>query len=675
MKKGFYPRLALSGIAKNRKIYVPYILTCVGMVMMFYIVSFLSSNKSVAAMPGGSSMQMILGFGCGVIGFFSLIFLFYTNSFLIRKRKKEFGLYNILGMGKWNLARILVWESVFITVVSLAGGLFCGILFSKIAELLMAHILGGKAGFTFTVGIDSIIMALILFAAIFFLILLNTLRQIHVSNPIELLHSGEVGEKPPKSNWFLALLGLLVLAGAYYIALSVKEPIAAFLWFFVAVIMVILATYLLFIAGSVVLCKLLQKNKHYYYKTGHFVSVSSMVYRMKRNGAGLASICILSTMVLVMLSTTACLYIGAEGSLRSRYPRNIEVDTCSADQKYLKAIDTAVGNTLKKDGAQQKNITRYRYLDMIGYAKGNQVVIDQSKLKPSELANYSNFRQLIFIPLEDYNKLAGASENLADGEVMIYCTKLEYTDSTIVIQGLQTMKIKKLLPKFIDSGIDATQVYPTMFVVVRDLGPINTFCNQQLKDDGKNSSGIHSYYGFDLSCDNNTQIATAHSIADAVQQLHAGGSFPKVSIDSVAQNRAQFYALYGGLFFLGVLLGIVFILGAVLIMYYKQITEGYEDQARFDIMQKVGMTKREIRKSINSQVLTVFFLPLVTAGVHVAFAFPMISKLMAVFNLTNIPLLIIVTIACYLIFAVFYIFVYVLTSRAYYGIVSSRDEP
>lgn len=303
MKKGFYSRLAWTGMRKNKKLYTPYILTCIGMVMMFYIVSFLAGSDVLKSMAGGDVMQSILGLGCGVIGVFALIFLFYTNSFLIRRRKKEFGLYNILGMGKWNLARVLFWESLIIAAISLVAGLFAGIALSKFAELGMVNVLEGTASFSMSIAPAAILQTIGLFAVIFFLILLNTLRQIHLTNPIKLLHSESTGEKPPKANWFIALAGAVILAGAYYLAVSIEEPMEALMSFFVAVIMVIVATYMLFMAGSVAVCRILQKKKKYYYKTNHFVSVSSMLYRMKRNGAGLASICILCTMVLVMVSS------------------------------------------------------------------------------------------------------------------------------------------------------------------------------------------------------------------------------------------------------------------------------------------------------------------------------------------------------------------------------------
>ena len=675
MKFGFYPKLALTGISKNSKVYVPYLLTCAGMIMMFYIVSFLSVNKSVAAMAGGDNLQLMLSLGCGVMAVFSLIFLFYTNSFLIRKRKREFGLYNILGMGKWNLARILVWESVFIALVSLSGGLFCGILFSKLAELSISHMLGGSIRFDFSVEWGSILQSVVLFAGIFVLILLNALRQIHVAKPVELLHSDTVGEKPPKANWIVALLGAVILAGAYYLSLTIQNPMAALLGFFVAVVMVIIATYLLFIAGSVVLCRLLQKNSRYYYTPRHFVSVSSMVYRMKRNGAGLASICILSTMVLVMLSSTVCLYAGTEDSLRTRYPRNIVIDTFTADPAYIDAVEAAAGSALQKNGAQPQNILNYRYLDVTGYLDGDRMVFDESKLEKSQLESLSAVQRLFMIPLADYNRTMGTDETLADDEVLLYGAKSAYAHDSITLEGIGTMKVKKTVPEFVDNNVNPLQALSALFVVTPDLSAMEAVSEQQAKIYGGGSSDVRGRYGFDLAGGDEAQAAVGRDISDLIMQLQSKDeSFPTVMVQYAAKDRADFYALYGGLLFLGILLSIVFILGAVLIMYYKQITEGYEDQARFDIMQKVGMTKREIRKSVNSQVLTVFFLPLVTAGIHVVFAFPLISKLLALFNLTNIGLLVAVTAICYLVFALFYVLVYVFTSRAYYGIVSTGDE-
>ena len=410
MRLGFYPKLALTGIAKNKKTYVPYILTGIGMVMMFYIVTFLAKSDAVGALRGGNTVQGFLQLGTFVIGVFATILLFYTNSFLIRRRKKEFGLYNILGMGKGNIARIVIWESLIIAVVSIVLGLGCGLLFSKAAELFVSRIMNSTAGFGFTIDKNALFTTLSWFGPIFLLILLNSLRQIYMSKPVELMKSESEGEKPPKANWILALAGMLLLGGAYYLAITIDDPVTAMVMFFVAVVMVILATYLLFIAGSVTLCRLLQKNKRYYYKTNHFISLSSMVYRMKRNGAGLASICILSTMVLVMVSSTSCLYIGGESMLRQRYPRNLILNVNADCSDYMDYAQRVFDDTLDNFQLEKENTVHYRHLSVSGVLQGDTVYFDESKIR-----DYSDVWQLFFIPLEDYNQTMGASETLAEG--------------------------------------------------------------------------------------------------------------------------------------------------------------------------------------------------------------------------------------------------------------------
>ena len=675
MRIGFYRTLALNGIKKNKKTYLPYILTCIGMVMMYYIICFLSTSSAVTAQRGGEDMQMVLGFGCGVIAVFAVIFLFCTNSFLIRRRKKEFGLYNILGMGKRHLFLVLFWETLQIGAISLIAGLVCGILFSKLAELVMFKMLEAEGSFAFTIEWGAVVQTLLLFAFIFFLILLNGIRQIQLSKPIELLHSETMGEKPPRARWILAVLGAALLIGAYYLAVSIEDPMSAMVWFFVAVIMVIIATYLLFIAGSVALCRLLQKNKKYYYKTEHFVSVSSMGYRMKRNGAGLATICILSTMVLVMISSTACLFIGRESMLRNRYPRNIELDTYSLEETYTESVQEIVKEVVGSHGLLQENVLQYQHLDVGGYQVEDQIIFDQGKLEEFSMSDYTNVKQLFIIPISDYNRLMGTTESLAPDQVLLYCTKGDkYPYDTITIEGCDTMQVKGVAPDFLKSGVDTSQVISSLYIFVSDDSVMEEIYQAQARVYGDRQSFRKDYYGFDLSCDGAEAQQIYQEIGEKIRDLQlADSQFPQVDQESVARERETFYSLYGGMFFLGVLLGIVFLLAAVLIIYYKQVSEGYEDQSRFQIMQKVGMTKKEIRKSINSQILTVFFLPLLAAGVHVAFAFPMIQKMLLLFGLTDVKLFVLVMVGSYLLFALFYVMVYRITSRAYYSIVSAKE--
>ncbi len=673
MKTGLYSRLALNGIKKNRRLYIPYLLTCSGMIMMFYIISFLSNSEILGGMFGGTVMQLCLRLGCIVMGVFSLIFLFYTNSFLIRRRKKEFGLYNILGMGKWNLARVLIWESVFVSLLSLFSGLFCGILFSKAAELLMVNILKMQTDFSLRISMNAVLWTVCLFAAVFLLILLNTLKQIRVSNPIELLHSESSGEQPPKSNWIIALAGVIILGFAYFIAVSIEDPINALIWFMIAVVMVILATYLLFIAGSVAFCKILQKKKNYYYKTNHFISVSSMVFRMKRNGAGLASICILCTMVLVMVSSTVCLYMGAEDSLRKRYPRNIGIqmtvnEFADFNAQQIKDIKASAVQAAKEQGEQPENILDYNMARFLAGKKDN-------RLETSNLTTLSNSYDVYIVDIDDYNRIMNKNETLEQCEALIYMTQnSKFEGNTIEIEAAGTLKIKKKAEGFVGNRTSAMNMTGSIFLFVPDMEETVSPMMQLADFKGDRFVTLGSYYGYDLSCDDEKQTNIFNSYCDKMQGAANKYAFGMTYSECAAVEKIEFYGLYGSLFFLGILLGIVFVFAAVLIIYYKQVSEGYEDQSRFDIMQKVGMNKKEIRKSINSQVLTVFFLPLLMSALHLGFAFPMIYKILMLFSITDLPFLILVTASCFAVFALCYIFVYKFTSRAYYAIVSDAKE-
>lgn len=683
MRLGFYPKLALTGIAKNKKTYIPYILTGIGMVMMFYIVAFLSKNHAVGAMRGGESVQGFLSLGITVIGIFSTILLFYTNSFLIRRRKKEFGLYNILGMGKGNLSRVILWESLIIAVTSIVLGLGCGVLFSKAAELLVSKLLNSTVGFNFTINKDALVMTLKWFGVIFVLILLNSLYQIYKSKPVELMRSESVGEKPPKANWLLALVGIVLLGGAYYLAITIQDPVTAMVLFFVAVIMVIAATYLLFIAGSVTFCRLLQKNKRYYYKTNHFISLSSMVYRMKRNGAGLASICILSTMVLVMISSTSCLYIGSEDMLRQRYPRNLILKMNAADAAYGDYFHQVIDEELEKHQLTEENMIHYHYVSFSGIMEGNELIFDESKLEST--LDFSKVWSAFLIPLEDYNQIMGTSETVGEGEALVYATKTDFKYDEITLDGIGTFRTKEAEAGFVANETDTMQIMPSLFIFLPDVsGAVDAINDVLIKMGEDERAYIQDYYGFDLSCDENEQSEIYEAILDRVgkEDIMAATGLSEeevmaqnvnVSFQSAAIQREDFLSVNSGFFALGLILGLVFICGTVLIMYYKQIIEGYEDQSRFEILQKVGMTKKEIKKSINSQVLTVFFAPLIMSGIHMGFAFPLVSKLLILFGLMNTRLLVMVTLSCFGIFTLFYILVYLATSRAYYGIVSENN--
>lgn len=595
-----YRHLAWDGIRKNSRLYVPYLLTGVGAVSFFYILVALSRLPE-GTLPGSGSVQVILNLGSFVLWVFSLLLLFYTHSFLIRRRNREFALYNVLGMGKRDIARILCWETLLSGGISLAGGLALGILLGKLAELGLLRMVGAATDMAYRVSAGGLLMALGLYGAIYLLILLSSLVRVRRSTAIQLMRSQAEGEKPPRANWALAVLGILLLAGAYYLAVTIREPLAALTWFFIAVLMVIAATYLLFISGSVALCRLLQKNPRFYYQKRHFVSVSSLVYRMKRNGAGLASICILGTMVLVMLSSTTCLYFGAEDSLHTRYPRD-------------------------------ENITAYF---------------------PDRASQSGDL-------------------TLPQGQVYVCRSRTGYQGTSLTLQNGPTWQVAGLLDNFSPSGSDSASVVTQLWLIVPDLSAADAL--EQVMNRANMGVSRTWYYGFDL--DRQLPDGT-DPVAEAIRRTAQDGGLMEngmLGVESLSENRGDFYGSYGSLFFLGILLSVGFSLAAVLIIYYKQISEGYEDQARFDIMQKVGMTRRDIRSSINSQLLLVFFLPLLLAGLHLAFAFPFVHKLLLLFNLWNTRLLVGTTAASFLAFAVLYTLVYRITSNAYYHIVSGGGE-
>ena len=664
MTTALYARLARMNIKNNRKIYIPYILTAVGMVMMFYIVCFLATDPEVGHIGGGALLQTILGFGVGVVSVFAAIFLIYTNSFVMKRRRKELGLYNVLGMGKRHIARVMLWETGIVVLISIALGLAGGILLSKFCQLLMLKLVDQTASFNFTVSGFAAWVTAALFLGVFFLILLGSLRQVHASSPIELIRGASAGEREPKANYVLAALGIGLLGAGYYLALTVENPISALSWFFVAVILVILGTYLCFIAGSVALLKLLRRNKRYYYQTSHFVSVSGMFYRMKRNGAGLASICILSTMVLVMISSTTCLYLGADDALLTRFPRNIAVTTDTKTPEVPQVVEDAVKKELENAGTRAGRRMAYRYLSFSAIQDGDSLTPDA---QADGLARAgSDFVRVYIVPANDYTNVSGRALILQDGEAAVF-TKGVTVGENLNIGGI-SFRVGERLDAFEGDEADAMSITDSVYVFVPGITDMAALYEMQKAVYGKNASDYNHYYAFDVPLGRDAQIALTGAIREDLKKTS-----PDSHVEGAAELWGEFIGIYGGLLFLGLLLGLTFVLAAVLIMYYKQVTEGYEDNARFDILKKVGMTGREIRRTINSQVLTVFALPLAAAAVHMAFAFPMVSKLLKVFNLTNVNLFASMTVATILVFGLFYVLSYLATSRAYLSIVSGMN--
>lgn len=629
--------------------------------MMYYMVSSLSMNPNMMNMIGGDVMQQILSLGIYVITVFAVIFLFYTNSFLIKRRKREFGLFNILGMEKKHLSIVIALESMIVFLVSMVLGIGIGILLDKAFYLLIAKMLNASIALGFYISYQSIVNSIILFLIIFVLMYLFSLIQINLSNPIELLHGDQHGEKEPKTKWLLALIGLICLGTGYYMSVSIQDPVTAFAFFMVAVILVVIGTYMLFTAGSIVILKLLRKNKRYYYKTNHFISVSNMIYRMKQNAVGLGNICILSTMVLVMLSTTISLWVGMNDIIETRFPRDITVSINSVDSNQALYTIDDMNYAIEQAGIQTEDELVYRTLSVSAFNQGNTYTFGNENMS---LQDISNVVVLYFITLDDYNRTEGTNVSLAPDEVLVFPSGKQFDHKTIDIAS-NTFKVKGILDSIKADSNYSANLQNSMFVVVDSMDTLFMIDDLQKQAYGDNASYIHTSYDFNLS------KSEGMSVKEATDALIANypGDTTYMMVDTQEGNYEDLLSLYASFLFIGIFLSFLFIMATVLIMYYKQITEGYEDKKRFEIMQKVGLDKREVKKTINSQVLTVFFLPLVVAAIHIVFAFPMIEKMLRLLYLDNTNLYIMTTVICFGVFALVYILIYFLTSKVYYGIV------
>ena len=638
-----YNLLAIEGIKKNKQLYLPYIISSVCIIAIAYIVSYFCYSKTIISSVGGEVISSIMLLGFMVMALFSLIFVFYTHSFLFKRRKKEFGLYNVLGLAKKDICKIVFLDNIYVDIITIVLGLGVGILFSKFAELAYFKIVAKPYSIAFNLPTLSLLMTLICFLGIYFLILISSIISVYKNDTIAFLKADSSGEKAPRANFLLALAGLIILAFAYYLAITIDDPVQAMLTFFFAVIMVVVATYLLFIAGSVTLCKILAHNKKYYYKLNHFISVSSMSFRMKRNGSGLASICILSTMVLVMLSSTSSLYFGAKSSNKKLFPYeySINYNYFSYDE-LLKANET-ITSFVESNNYKIKEEIEYHNINFYSPLEGNRVVIESNSL------DYAN---MTFIDIDEYNKIYGADYVLKDDECLLYEYIGEYKYDSIVV-GDNTYKVIDRPNKMPTDYVSANYATNNYFFVVNDLEPISN----SLKDICKNTYIVQ----FDVY---NDSLSLYNLIAEEYT------SDTPYFFESSLNSLSGFYNLYGSLFYLGISLSIAFVIATVCIMYYKQVVEGYEDQKRFAIMKKLGLDDRQIRKSINSQLLTVFFLPLVGALSHLIFAHPMIEKLLSLFMISDIRLFFVTSIICFVSFSIAYFVIYKLTSNVYYRIVS-----
>ena len=684
MNSKIYGKLAVTNLKNNGKSYVPYILASAFSVMMYFIMDNLYRNRSLV--EKGSPLAIMLSYADAVLLIFSVIFLFYINSFLIKRRKKELGIYNILGMGKGHLGKMLFLESVITTVTSIIGGILAGILLGKLVYLVLLKILHLKRDIVYMISPVSIGITAAIFGGIFFVMFLYNLVQMKLSNPIELLRGGNTGEREPKTKWLMTIIGIACLAGGYYISLTTKEPLQALGQFFIAVLLVVVGTYALFMAGSITLLKILRRKKSYYYKTRHFTAVSGMIYRMKQNAVGLANICILSTMVLVMVSMTVSLYGGMNDVITTRFPYEAQITSSGINQKEEEQIEEIIKNMTKKNHTVPTSQIRFHM--------GRFTTVYNNKTKKFDMmaagdyAN-SNVADLVMIPLSDYNQTEGKNVNLKENEVLLYHRNHNRNDNRSHKKSdTDTQKDKKVIQlnnrsyKVVDeldrlaiAKADTTSFIDGWYVVVKDSSIITSYLkdiyeNSNIYDELKEYYGKIQYsYSFNLNGSRANRAKTAKSIQKQLQK-----KITNCSVESRELSRESFYELYGGFLFIGIFLGIIFLMATTLIIYYKQISEGYDDRERYQIMQKVGMSKKEVRQSIRSQVLLVFFLPLIMAVIHLAFAFKIITKLLSMLNLTNVSLFFMYTVGTVAVFAVIYAVIYSITAKEYYKIIICRGE-
>lgn len=669
MRKGFYWKLAAGNIRKNRKIYYPYLLTAILTAMMLYVISSLSSNQSL----GSRTLLMTLQLGKLVTTLFAVIFLFYTNSFLMKRRKKEFGLLNILGMGKKHIALVIFCETLILLLISLVVGIGLGILFDKLMFLLLMKLLGtGVSELSFQILPGVIVSTALIISAVFLLILLNSIRQIHLANPIELLRGGEVGEREPKANWVLALLGLIFLGAGYYISIAVTDAVTSMLLFFVAVVWVILGTYLLFTAGSVTLLKLLRKNKRFYYgKPAHFINVSGMIYRMKQNAVGLANVAILSTMVLVMIFSTFSLWFGMDDTLRSHCPTQMVfeiVDFKSETPLNRETVVNCLNQAVQEEKAAIADEVDYYSISFAGYKRGNVYLTDPDAENLSDLAT-DGLAMLRLMAADDFARLTGEQANLAEDEMWLVDGSFPHSEDDMFLFDRHYRITRRFAADDVFIPSDSLYIYPVRWLIVKDRAVLDQIIQAQLTAYGRNASNPALCLFVNLTTSDSETIQRCFQHIEKLL-AEAKGTITFHRAENQVTLRQELSELYGGLMFVGLFLGSLFIMAMILIIYYKQISEGYEDRERFRIMRQVGLSKAEIRRCIHSQILMVFFLPLLTALIHTCFSFPSVTHMFAALSMQNIPLMLRCMGISFVVFALLYAVVYLLTAREYEKIVA-----
>ena len=665
MNNLLYARLAKTNLSKNRQNILPYLLSCIGTVVMFFIMDTLAQGSGFDSMIGKDTILTVMGMGTYIIGLFAVIFLIYSNSFLAKRRKKEFGLFQILGMEKKHLAKILFFESLYLWAVSLGIGILLGVLLYRLLFLVLIKLTGlnGTIGFAFSA--KAVGSTMLLFGLIFVINFLLSLRQIHVSQPVELLHGGAQGEREPKTKMLTAVFGFMLLGVGYYLALTCQSSMDALDKFFIAIALVMAGTYCLFSAGSIAFLKILKKNKNYYYQTRHFTSISGMLYRMKQNAAGLANICILSTGVLLVISISTCLWTGIEEVTYTRFPHQISIEANTGvsgimetvepvSQKMIEEVKTEIDQHLEKKQLKKEYESDQRYYVMLA-------AVDRNKVEKTQSDDAAASTLIKIMEESEYNQVTGEQVELEPGQALVFQAKQKNYGYDTIELGNQTYEVKKWNTNKKSYILDEkTQVYETMTVVTRNKEAKEAYAAVQ----GKEPEGYSWEYALDLTGDAGEQIA----VGDEIETILTESSF-NGWLEVREKERNTVYSLYGSILFLGVFIGALFLMGAVMIIYYKQVSEGFDDRKRFQIMQKVGMSRKEIRQTIQSQVVTVFFLPLVAAVIHTMAAFPFTKRIMALMNFPDSNMFLAATGMTIAAFTVVYLIVYVLTARAYYKIV------
>ncbi|MCU6748617.1 ABC transporter permease [Faecalicatena acetigenes] len=663
MSIAFYFKLAFTNLKKNHKTYIPYLLTCIITIMMFYCLSAVARNSGLDQMNGSESLKVILKYAVWVTGIFAAVFLFYTNSFLIKQRKKEFGVYQVLGMDKRNLIKMEVCETLITIVVSLTAGLSMGMLFGRLMFLLLLKMVQFPVPLRYSVEPAALLQGALLFLGIFAATLLTNLFQVGRVKPVDLLKGENTGEKEPKTKWLFVLIGIMTLAGGYYIALATEDPLVAIFQFFIAVILVIIGTYCLFMTGSIALLKILKKKKKYYYKTRHFISVSGMIYRMKQNAVGLANICIMSTIVLVLISMTVSLYVGIDDIVSTRYPTDFKTELYMPEEGMKEKADQIVKEEAESENVKIKNLAEYTSGSLACMFDGKDTIeVDMTKVE-GEISNVAeDYYCLLMLTVADYNALQGKNEKLSKEQALVFVSGPKaYTADTLKLDG-KTYEVKAKNTKTAVKNSTLSSVIKTIYVVMSDEAQIENLVRTYGLE---GANGLSYTIEFDLIGEKEAMRNAMKNMEDRLSEEIGESAAAEIR----QEHKEDFLQIDGGFLFLGIFVGALFLMATVLIIYYKQISEGYSDRERYQIMQKVGMDKREVVRSIKSQVMTVFFLPLAGAVLHLAVAFKLMAKLLEIMYLTNVPLFAACTGVTILVFVVFYAIVFAVTSREYYKIV------